>query len=262
MDGEDISIHAPRVGGDQFQVAVRVLGQISIHAPRVGGDDHQERGGGPDHISIHAPRVGGDGLFPLMAHLERISIHAPRVGGDTRRAARRCGRSDFNPRPPCGGRPLSTLRGAGLSPNFNPRPPCGGRLSDIHPQGWRSQFQSTPPVWGATGSIGLPGLSNFISIHAPRVGGDPAIFPVFLDPHISIHAPRVGGDRGRDTLRRIRRYFNPRPPCGGRRVILGQLCGLVLFQSTPPVWGATGGQGGRFTPRMPISIHAPRVGGD
>ena len=35
----------------------------------------------------------------------------------------------------------------------------------------------------------------------------------------------------------------------------------VVFQSTPPVWGATGGHelGGD---RSTISIHAPRVGGD
>ena len=34
-----------------------------------------------------------------------------------------------------------------------------------------------------------------------------------------------------------------------------------LFQSTPPVWGATAGGNAMYYP-IDISIHAPRVGGD
>ena len=56
---------------------------ISIHAPRVGGDDRHHQVVVRLVISIHAPRVGGDlswfwGSYPLPS----ISIHAPRVGGD------------------------------------------------------------------------------------------------------------------------------------------------------------------------------------
>ena len=61
----NISIHAPRVGGDPLAFPVlRPAGreQISIHAPRVGGDPvYVEQEGGEMLISIHAPRVGGDG---------------------------------------------------------------------------------------------------------------------------------------------------------------------------------------------------------
>ena len=57
-----------------------------------------------------------------------------------------------------------------------------------------------------------------ISIHAPRVGGDAFIFQPGREFDISIHAPRVGGD---DLMRA---YYGVR----------------YVFQSTPPVWGATG----------------------
>ena len=125
-----------------------------------------------------------------------------------------------------------------------------------------------------------------ISIHAPRVGGDQCLrFRRYL-VCISIHAPRVGGDPSWPISRSAPRYFNPRPPCGGRPFSFLQPCpSRGLFQSTPPVWGATqayrtrGGGAGHFNPRPPcggrplyahpvsvtlvfISIHAPRVGGD
>ena len=80
------------------------------------------------------------------------------------------------------------------------------------------------------------------------------------------------------------RYFNPRPPCGGRPDAADLFIPFSVFQSTPLVRGATcPAQRKRtstndFNPRPPcggrlivrlklrvsplISIHAPRVGGD
>ena len=57
----DISIHAPREGGDvnsHGSIPQPIL--ISIHAPREGGDYFRDIGFYKDHISIHAPREGGD----------------------------------------------------------------------------------------------------------------------------------------------------------------------------------------------------------
>ena len=58
----DISIHAPREGGDYVVlVAVVVCVVISIHAPREGGDGDGGAAVAVDlAISIHAPREGGD----------------------------------------------------------------------------------------------------------------------------------------------------------------------------------------------------------
>ena len=62
-------------------------------------------------------------------------------------------------------------------------------------------------------------------------------------------------------LRCSQTHFNPRPPCGGRRMIWAWSAKPSIFQSTAPVWG----------PTMPyitysfataISIHGPRVGAD
>ena len=125
-----------------------------------------------------------------------------------------------------------------------------------------SLFQSTLPVWGATHLLGR---------HAVRIG-------------ISIHAPRVGSDHGYSPFRILPDNFNPRSPCGERRTEGTPEHPCDPFQSTLPVWGATGPVAGHtpstsyFNPRSPcgerpvlfrsakkddrISIHAPRVGSD
>ena len=86
----------------------------------------------------------------------------------------------------------------------------------------------------------MHGPDLVISIHAPRVGGD--LWEHQKDrikKDISIHAPRVGGDT---------KYFD-------------SFKAPELFQSTPPVWGATISLAD-VRPHVMISIHAPRVGGD
>ena len=102
------------------------------------------------------------------------------------------------------------------------------------------QFQSTRPVWGATrfeDEINLFGF-GFQSTRpvwgATWEGGYP-----FQTPGISIHAPRVGRDWSLLTPQRVPIDFNPRAPCGARRLEPFVVLGTVL-----------------------ISIHAPRVGRD
>ena len=130
--------------------------------------------GGEGGISIHAPRVGGDGgigddkIFQLL-----ISIHAPRVGGDLYHLTKSFeGPSNFNPRPPCGGR-LGLFLDCLPKCHFNPRPPCGGRRRSarIWQMGIR-YFNPRPPCGGRRPIwISRPSTTG-ISIHAPRVGGD------------------------------------------------------------------------------------------
>ena len=63
-----ISIHAPRVGGDDAPTIKAIIGlSISIHAPRVGGDMGDKDFVRVLDISIHAPRVGGDAMPLLMS---------------------------------------------------------------------------------------------------------------------------------------------------------------------------------------------------
>ena len=56
-------------------------------------------------------------------------------------------------------------------------------------------------------------------------------------------------------------HFNPRTPCGVRPAGDGVMDRQRIFQSTHPVWGATG-DGGLQGGLPQISIHAPRVGCD
>ena len=147
-----------------------------------------------------------------------------------------------------------------------------------------NQFQSTPPVRGATVSGARCKCGKIISIHAPRAGGDlsskraTTVRPHFNPrppcggrhsghirrPHrqgISIHAPRAGGDSTsrQATITTIR--FQSTPPVRGATMEQIRCVKELRFQSTPPVRGATANAllPGRTGP---ISIHAPRAGGD
>ena len=166
----------------------------------------------------------------------------------------------FNPRPPCGGRRPTRVK-KGTFSHFNPRPPCGGRLHWLRPVPSGLRISIHAPRVGGDRSLLLGGRWLRISIHAPRVGGDGAVLHPGRVRRISIHAPRVGGDPHHGAGRSTPRYFNPRPPCGGRRICIPPSSIRERFQSTPPVWGATTGCPHR-TQGAKISIHAPRVGGD
>ena len=168
-----------------------------------------------------------------------ISIHAPRVGSDLAQKRHGDQHADFNPRSPCGERPIFTI-------------PCLQILV----------FQSTLPVWGATNISEVTNVSQAISIHAPRVGSDILVAIAFRSiflfqstlpvwgatlrrykaqtpPTISIHAPRVGSDRLRRVGPSLSIDFNPRSPCGERLWNKVNSGSAALFQSTLPVWGAT-----------------------
>ena len=147
-----ISIHALRVEGDTALLRLWICRKtISIHALRVEGDSRDASclclrkyfyprppGGGrrPDRvsgcrsqcISIHALRVEGDGfVVKQFAVSFKISIHALRVEGDEAGHKRRWKKQYFYPRPPGGGRRLSSITMSFISCNFYPRPPGGGR---------------------------------------------------------------------------------------------------------------------------------------
>ena len=236
-----ISIHAPRVGGDGFRSTRQKIGWVFQSTPPVWGatplptalgldvpnfNPRPPCGGrllqvlqelGQQDISIHAPRVGGDGggvplyywcenfnprppcggrryLPAIMFTGSRISIHAPRVGGDSIIISHHCALAISIHAPRVGG-DFSNSGRISRGTHFNPRPPCGGRLTDTPFSSHNNLFQSTPPVWGATNPFMTSRCTFSISIHAPRVGGDLA--------HWDLQGKHY--------------YFNPRPPCGGRR---------------------------------------------
>ena len=78
---------------------------------------------------------------------------------------------------------------------------------------------------------------------------------------ISIHAPHVGCDLCYSCYKKLVFYFNPRTPCGVR--LQGGIFSVYyrVFQSTHPMWGATGFVVWLMV-KTKISIHAPHVGCD
>ncbi len=104
--------------------------------------------------------------------------------------------------------------------NFNPRPPWGGRrgYSPLFCSFWK--FQSTPSVGRATNSANRQLFPMGISIHALRGEGDvKKCLPRNKPFGISIHALRGEGDAIKQLRRRLSQNFNPRPPWGGRPVV-------------------------------------------
>ena len=100
--------------------------------------------------------------------------------------------------------------------DFNPRPPRGGRRDHQREALTERKISiHAPREGGDTGWSGVASATG-ISIHAPREGGDLWARQNGMEIIISIHAPREGGDdRGQSTLLR-QEHFNPRPPRGGR----------------------------------------------
>ena len=78
---------------------------------------------------------------------------------------------------------------------------------------------------------------------------------------ISIHVLRVEDDPAVSLAQRRHSDFNPRPPCGGRRLHCDLLRRHARFQSTSSVWRTTQWFGRSFL-NIEISIHVLRVEAD
>ena len=168
-------------------------------------------------ISIHALREEGD-CFCCCHHLVVLVFQST---PSARRATSSSStdkhpQHNFNPRPPRGGRRSLAFRPSRYSifqstpsarratvpwPSgprgtryFNPRPPRGGRPMCGVSRSQTQQFQSTPSARRATDGVLVGRGRRAISIHALREEGDSS-FPSALEPL---------------------KYFNPRPPRGGR----------------------------------------------
>ena len=145
-----ISIHAPHAGSDGLLRQVDFWrSRFQSTLPMRGATKGKHPDKALTYISIHAPHAGSDDLLISSPTDTTISIHAPHAGSDKGAEIAPFGTPDFNPRSPCGERPLFTardcgarlisihaphagsdlLRGVLQSGNryFNPRSPCGER---------------------------------------------------------------------------------------------------------------------------------------
>ena len=192
---------------------------ISIHA-LLAESDFSHRESGQNYINFN-PRspCGERQRRPLLIRIQR----------------------DFNPRSPCGERLLAHALPPQLQ-DFNPRSPCGERPSapqnilltgkfqstlslrratrERSHRGRTSEFQSTLSLRRATLRGHLPAKWHQISIHALLAESDPQAEQVELLIGISIHALLAESDDRAQRRHKPRRNFNPRSPCGERRLDL------------------------------------------
>ena len=187
----------------------------------------------PRFQSTHSVR-GATTARDLLRQFGRISILAPRVGRDRRSVDVSATEPHFNPRAPCGARPVfvDAIRGTDVISIHAPRV---GRDAEE-----QANIKTAD-----------------ISIHAPRVGRDvhSQFPPDFVT--ISIHAPRVGRDSSWYTVLVPSANFNPRAPCGARRRALPRLClgGLISIHAPRVGRDLRSGSSARppanFNPRAP-----------
>ena len=147
--------------------------------------------------------------------------------------------------------------------DFNPRTPCGVR--PVRPPAYfdRLTISIHAPHAGCDLLNNAFPQSDFpISIHAPHAGCDVTIlrkqgFIAYFNPRtpcgvrhalhidhrflvqISIHAPHAGCDDYPAGWKEVTEYFNPRTPCGVRRTAREPPAVMSVFQSTHPMRGAT-----------------------
>ena len=147
---EDISIHTPHAGSDNFNIACFMqLADFNPHSPC--GERHvlPSVNARRTYFNPHSPCGERQSLHPRAPHCIAISIHTPHAGSDICISVAAAKQIYFNPHSPCGERHQhrphparekgfqSTLpmRGAtlyrrfsgrGLA-NFNPHSPCGER---------------------------------------------------------------------------------------------------------------------------------------
>ena len=123
---------------------------------------------------------------------------------------------------------------------------------------WR-EFQSTHPMRGATCVIGLCVRTINISIHAPHAGCDLGSGNITIEgTGISIRAPHAGCDSENVRFSPPVFNFNPRTPCGVRRICPCSSSRSNAFQSAHPMRGATSPTSARLLGNPFQSAHPMR----
>ena len=113
---------AERQGVSVFQPTRPLRGAtIVVHAPSL-----------LTNISTHAPLAGRDSLVSSHSLPFRISTHAPLAGrDDVPGPAEHDARADFNPRAPCGARPVGHFAPVSLK-RFQPTRPLRGATAKVY----------------------------------------------------------------------------------------------------------------------------------
>ena len=167
-------------------------------------------------ISIHAPHAGRDSV-PTSSWSSILTFQStrPMRGATEINTNLATDIKDFNPRTPCGVRPLCNRWTIGTS-LFQSTHPLRGATSTRRKSRSSSIFQSTHPLRGATRSSFWAELEFLFQSTHPLRGATEGGGVTYMSADISIHAPLAGCDAGDLFYRPAGQNFNPRTPCGVR----------------------------------------------
>ncbi len=137
--------------------------------------------------------TGSDLAHTPADDLHLISTHAPRVGSDYGHQPYHLVYHYFNPRSPCGERPLFPLL-TSLVIIFQPTLPVRGATPHAQPNKGDSNISTHAPRAGSDRINYITIGGSNISTHAPRAGSDSGGRMCCPSARISTHAPRAGSD--------------------------------------------------------------------
>ena len=173
---------------------------------------------------------------------------------------------NFNPRSPCGERLLPLVGDIVDELISTHAPRAGSDITTTSQSCLKTSFQPTLPVRGATGSDAGPSTaSDSFQPTLPVRGATAHVVVDHVDVVISTHAPRAGSDNMFGDAADGGQDFNPRSPCGERRVPERRMTEFALFQPTLPVRGATLPVNSRhegifkFQPTLPVRGATRRI---
>ena len=246
-----ISIHAPHAGRDLIcWPCTRCPGNFNPRAP-CGARRRTARPVSAMWIFQSTRPMRGATSSPASVWLPHpISIHAPHAGRDPPHNHLLHILAYFNPRAPCGARPVPCHPALPWPQHFNPRAPCGARLISIlektkmqdisihaphagrdrrlhHTAMRRGNFNPRAPCGARPLSVMPFTVCVRISIHAPHAGRDSFALLQLLGHLISIHAPHAGRDS-----KSIQNYFTH---FCDKRQFLDNFTQNAAFQSVLPL---------------------------
>ena len=259
-----VSIHAPRAGRDSLSdFSSPICRSFNPRAP-CGARRPRLRAACPAlYVSIHAPRAGRDILrHHMLSVAAHVSIHAPRAGRDSRTTTASAATRTFQSTRPVRGATRIKKPHRHNFRRFNPRAPCGARPLPLGLVAASTRFQSTRPVRGATPHRVALEPHRPVSIHAPRAGRDRSPACTSFSSALFQSTRPVRGATGGHGLSHRPGGVSIHAPRAGRDCrISNSVHDCTPFQSTRPVRGATSAWPSR--PRAQrVSIHAPRAGRD
>ena len=189
-------------------------------------------------VSTHAPLAGSDEKCDDSVEKWLVSTHAPLAGSDDLSFLDIDLLNEFQPTHPLRGATSALRKVRVPNTGFNPRSPCGGRRHALWLCTWSGWFQPTLPLRGATAQAALDGTIVGFQPTLPLRGATQLMHdhnpPYEFQPTL----PLRGATRSLATAFSPTMSFNPRSPCGERRLGAASDIGHKRVSTHAPLAGS------------------------